>query len=392
MGIGLPGRWIALVVAIMVVAGIRLGQEAALSRAQADACQPRHLNTSSWATDFCRSAVDFDEIIVGHPVKDGIPALIDPAMESVAAAATWLSDRSPVIAVAIADEARAYPLAILMWHEIANDVIGGRPVAVTFCPLCNSSITFDRRLQGETLDFGVSGLLRHSDLIMYDRQSDSWWQQLTGEGLAGAMAGALLDIVPSQVISFASFVQRYPDGLVMSRETGYSRRYGSNPYAGYDSRPGRPFLFRGQLDARLPSAVEHVLAAQVDGLAKAYPFAILRERGVLNDVIGETPVVIFFQAGVASALGDADIDNAADLGTAGMFNSTLDGRQLSFVLAADSLFQDEQTGSTWNAYGEAIAGALAGRQLEWINAFPHFWFAWAAFYPETALYGHAAGS
>lgn len=352
-----------------------------------ESCNPRQLRTVNWTTDFCNSIVDFEEILVGNPTKDGIPSLTDPDLEPVSQAAAWLSDRSPVIAVEIDGEARAYPQAILMWHEIANVEIAGIPVAVTFCPLCNSSITFDRRVDGDALDFGVSGFLRNSDLVMYDRQSETWWQQLTGEGLVGSYAGVLLDIIPSQVISFASFAERYPEGLVLSRDTGFSRRYGINPYSNYDSRPGRPFLFRGEIDARLGSPVDHVLAATVDGIAKAYPFALLREQGVINDSIGEKPVVAFFQAGVASALGDSVIDNAADLGAAGLYLSTLDGITLSFIQQEDGSFTDEQTGSTWNAYGEAIAGDLQGRELEWVDAFPHFWFAWAAFHPETEVYG-----
>ena len=352
-----------------------------------ESCNPSHLRTVNWSTDFCNSVVNFEEILVGNPSKDGIPSLTEPNMEPVSEAAAWLSDRSPVIAVEIDGDARAYPQAILMWHEIANDEIAGMPVAVTFCPLCNSSITFDRRVDGAVLDFGVSGFLRNSDLVMYDRQSETWWQQLTGEGLVGSYAGVLLDIVPSQVISFASFAERHPQGLVLSRDTGFSRQYGINPYANYDSRPGRPFLFRGEIDARLSSPVDHVLAASVNGIAKAYPFTILREQRVINDAIGESPVVAFFQTGIASALGDSVIDNAADLGTAGLYRSTLDGITLSFMPQEDGRFIDAQTGSTWNAYGEAIAGELQGRELEWINAFPHFWFAWAAFHPGTEVYG-----
>ena len=352
-----------------------------------DDCRPANLSTANWTTDFCSSNVDFSEILVGHPVKGGIPSLTDPAMETIDEASAWLSDRSPVIALEIDGEARAYPLAILMWHEIANDEIADIPIAVTFCPLCNSSVTFDRRVNGEALDFGVSGLLRNSDLIMFDRQSETWWQQLTGEGLAGEYAGLLLDIVPSQVIGFGSFAERRPDGLVMSRETGHNRQYGTNPYSNYDSRPGRPFLFRGEIDQRLDSAVDHVLAAIIGESAKAYPFEILRQEGVINDAIGDTPIVVFFQSGVASALGDSVIDSARDIGTAGMYQSSFDGEVLHFVANDDGSFTDEETGSSWNAFGEAIVGELAGSQLNWVHAFPHFWFAWAAFHPDTDVYG-----
>ena len=352
-----------------------------------DSCQPANLHTANWTTDFCNSQVDFSEILVGNPTKNGIPSVTDPAMESVEEAGTWLSDRSPVIALEIEGDARAYPLAILMWHEIANDEIAGMPVAVTFCPLCNSSVTFDRRVEGEVLDFGVSGLLRNSDLIMYDRQSETWWQQLTGEGLVGEYSGVLLDIVPSQVIGFGSFAERHPDGLVMSRETGHYRQYGINPYSNYDSNPGRPFLFRGEIDQRLDSAVDHVLAAIIGESAKAYPFEILRQERVINDSIGDTPIVVFYQSGVASALGDSVINNARDIGTAGMYHASIDGEVLRFSANSDGAFTDALTESTWNAFGEAIEGELAGSQLNWVHAFPHFWFAWAAFHPDTEVYG-----
>jgi len=371
---------------ILLVAGILALNMAQMPARGQDNCQPVNLNTANWTTDFCSNAVDFSEILVGHPVKDGIPSVSDPAMETVDEASAWLGARSPVIAIQIDGEARAYPLAILMWHEIANDEIAGTPVAVTFCPLCNSAVTFDRRVNGDLLDFGVSGLLRNSDLIMYDRQSETWWQQLTGEGLAGEYAGVLLDIVPSQVIGFDSFAERFPDGQVMSRDTGHYRQYGVNPYANYDSSPGRPFLFRGAVDPRLDSAVDHVLAAIIGESAKAYPFEILQRDRVINDAIGETPIVIFYQSGVASALGDADINNARDIGTAGMYQSSIDDKVLRFAANDDGAFVDEETGSTWNAFGEAIAGELAGSQLNWVHAFPHFWFAWAAFHPDTDLY------
>ena len=355
--------------------------------AQSDDCRPRHLRTSNWQTDFCQASVDYGEIMVGNPTKDGIPAVTAPRMESIADARAWLVDRSPVIALDIAGDARAYPLAVLMWHEIANDTVADTPVAVTFCPLCNSSITYDRRLDDKTLDFGVSGLLRNSDLVMFDRQSDSWWQQFTGEGLAGDYAGALLDIVPSQVISFGAFAERYPDGQVMSRDTGYRRQYGINPYRDYDNRAGRPFLFSGEIDTRLPSPVDHVLAALIDDTPVAYPFAILREQRVINDVVGDTPVVAFYQGGVATALGDSVINNGRDIGTGGLYLATLDGLALEFAADESGGFIDAQTGSSWNAFGEAVSGELAGARLDWLNAFPHFWFAWAAFYPDTEVYG-----
>jgi len=376
--------WIPMIILIMFGGWIMTDSTQSMAQ-DTDDCRPSNLNTSNWSTDFCNGDVNFDDFLSGGPPKDGIPSVANPEMESIDMASEWLVDRSPVIAVEIDGEARAYPQAILMWHEIANDEIAGVPIAVTFCPLCNSSITYDRRVGDDVLDFGVSGLLRNSDMVMFDRQTESWWQQLTGVGIVGDYAETVLDFVPSQVISFGQFVERYPEGVVMSRNTGHGRTYGRNPYEGYDTNPN-PFLFRGDIDERLDSAVTHVLATDINDSPKAYPFDLIREAGVINDTIGETSVVIFYQSGVATALGESVIDNGRDIGTAGMYDATTNGQLLTFVSNEDGSFTDEQTNSKWNAYGEAIDGELAGTELEWIHAFPHFWFAWAAFHPETAVY------
>ena len=183
------------------------------------------------------------------------------AFESLDAAAAWLSAQDPVIVFAANGDARAYPLAILIWHEIVNDSVGGQPVAVTFCPLCNASIVFDRTFAGDVLDFGTTGKLRNSDLIMYDRQTETWWQQFTGQGIVGKHAGEQLDFLASQVISFADFAAEFPDGQVLARPP-VNRSYGANPYTGYDSST-EPFLFRGELDTRLP-ATERIAGAAGD--------------------------------------------------------------------------------------------------------------------------------
>ena len=336
-------------------------------------------------TDFCQHSVPYDEIRSGGPPPDGIPSVDNPQFESIEAASNWLQPQSPVIALEVNGDARAYPLAVLIWHEIANDVVGGVPVAVTFCPLCNSSIVFDRRVDGETLRFGVSGNLRHSDLIMWDDRTQSWWQQFTGEAIVGAYTGEQLELIPSLVVSFEQFAGQYPDGVVLSRDTGASRPYGSNPYTGYDSASS-PFLFDGVIDERLP-AMERVLAGMVGGEPVAYPFSTLMEERVINDTVGDEPVVAFWQGGATSALDDSSIDDSRDVGMAALYSRELDGEVLAFVLADDGRILDTQTNSEWNFFGEAVEGELAGRQLEQQLAYPHFWFAWAAFQPETTVYG-----
>jgi Protein of unknown function (DUF3179) len=336
-------------------------------------------------TDFCQHSVAYSEIISGGPPPDGIPPIDNPIFESIETASEWLQDQSPVIALEINGEARAYPLAILIWHEIANDEIGGVPVAVTFCPLCNSAVVFDRRVDGQTLRFGVSGNLRKSDLIMWDDVTQSWWQQFTGEAIVGAYTGTQLELLPSLVVGFREFANQYPDGQVLSRETSFQRDYGSNPYSGYDTNE-RPFLFSGELDVRLfPTA--RVLAGVIGGEAIAYPFDILREKQVINDIVGEENVVAFWQPGAASALDQSQIDESLDVGMAALYSRDLNGETLTFTMSDEGVILDEQTGSTWNMFGTAIDGELQGSQLQQILAFPHFWFAWAAFRPETAIYG-----
>ncbi|MBW7886712.1 MAG: DUF3179 domain-containing protein [Caldilineaceae bacterium] len=346
-------------------------------------------STLNWDTDFSRRTVPWDEILSGGPPKDGIPAIDEPAFESIDAAREWLSDRDPVILFQLDGDVRAYPLSILIFHEIVNDKVGGKPVAVTFCPLCNASIVFDSTLDGQVLDFGTTGNLRNSDLIMYDRQTETWWQQFTGRGIVGEHAGRQLAFLPSQVISLADFAAEFPDGVVLERPSFASRPYGYNPYTGYDSSTGRPSrLFTGELDERLPST-ERVAGVALEGSVKAYPFSIAAASGAINDEMAGIPIVVFHKAGTASALDGQQISTSRDVGSVAVFDRRLDDQTLTFVASGAGTFRDEETDSTWNILGEAIDGPLAGTQLQQILAFDHFWFAWAAFHPNTEVYAES---
>jgi len=336
--------------------------------------------TSGWQTDFENTSIDMDEVLSGGVARDGIPPIDDPRFEEVQYVID-LMPQSPIISLEINGDARAYPLEVLTRHEIVNDEVGGIPVAVTFCPLCNSAIVYDRRVDGEALRFGVSGNLRNSDLIMWDDKTESWWQQLTGEGIVGDYNGYMLDMLPSQLISYDMFAERYPEGKVLRGPFG---GYGRNPYVGYDSSP-RPFLFRGQVDTRL-FATERVLAVKIGETKMAYAFPALSKEYVVNDTLGDVAVVVFWQDGVASALDDGNIDTSRDVGTALMYQrTTADGETLTFRFE-EGEFRDNLTDSVWNMFGEAIDGYYAGETLKQVNAYPHFWFAWAAFHPDTDLY------
>jgi hypothetical protein len=340
-------------------------------------------STSGWKTDFTRRVIAWDEILSGGPPKDGIPAIDAPTFEAVEAARTWLGERDPVILFEANGDVRAYPLAILIWHEIVNDIVGNQPVAVTFCPLCNASIVFARTFDGEVLDFGTTGRLRNSDLIMYDRQSESWWQQFTGQGIVGKYAGRELDFLPSQVINFGDFAAEFADGQVLARPA-FARSYGQNPYHSYDSSQ-QPFLFAGEIDDRL-SATERVAGVVLPEIVKAYPFVEVAEVGAVNDEVDGMPLVVFHKAGTASALDAGAISEGRDVGSVAVFDRRIDGHTLTFVARGDGTFSDAETGSVWNILGEAVEGELSGQQLMRLLAFDHFWFAWAAFHPETELY------
>jgi hypothetical protein len=338
-----------------------------------------------WRTDFTRHTVPLEEIVSGGPPKDGIPALDRPRFQSVREARRWLSDQEPVAVVRIAGEVKAYPLQILIWHEIVNDEVGGAPVTVTFCPLCNTTLAFERAFDGRILDFGTTGRLRHSDMVMYDRQTESWWQQATGEGIVGEYAGEKLAFVPAPVLSWREVRTRLPEARVLSRDTGHERPYGRNPYEGYDRRRGPiASFFQGPRDDRLP-AMERVVALEAGGQPLAIPFSVMEERKVMALTLDGDPVVVFWSPGTASAVDAGQMATGRDVGSTAVFSSVLEGRHLTFGAGGDGTFRDRETGSTWTLAGDAVAGPLKGRSLEPLPHGNHFWFAWAAFKPETRI-------
>jgi hypothetical protein len=337
-----------------------------------------------WRTNFDKKSIDLEDLMSGGPPKDGIPALLNPQFVSIEEAEDWLDLKEPVIFLKYNDAVKAYPLQILIWHEIVNDKIADMPVLVTFCPLCYSAIVFDRRLDGQTLGFGVSGLLRNSDMIMYDLFTESYWQQFTGEAIVGEFTGKTLTAVPSQIISFEQLKNSYPRAEVLSRETGHNRRYGMNPYVGYDDIDQTPFLFKGDIDGRLPPN-EKVIAIKEPELLKAYPYSITLDKHVINDEVNGRSIVIFHSEGNASALDDKNIEDSKDVGSTGVFDPVINGKALTFSYKG-GLFTDERTKSTWDITGRAISGKLKGSQLKQILHGDYFAFAWLVFQPDTKIY------
>jgi hypothetical protein len=283
-------------------------------------------DAEQWETDFTRQLVPLTEFQSGGPPKDGIPAIDEPRYTR-ADEIDFLEGREPVIQITIDGESRAYPLRILTWHEIVNTRIGETPLAVTFCPLCNTAIAFDRRLDGNVLDFGTTGKLRDSDLVMYDRRTESWWQQFSGRALVGELAGKKLRQLPAGIVSWDAFRRMHPTALVLNQDTGFGRDYGTNPYAGYDDVASPPFFpARNADDDRLPpkARVVYVEAGQE---AFAVPYSALASRGTITLETAGGELVVRWRPGVASALDAADVDAGRDVGSASVL---IDGEPVPF--------------------------------------------------------------
>lgn len=270
-------------------------------------------------TDFSKVAVALGEIrnVIR---KDGIPAITEPRFITALAAAAHLSPKEPVVSLVINGDARAYPLRILTWHEIANDKVGGTPVAVTYCPLCNSAIVFDRRVGGRVLTFAVSGKLRKSDMVMYDRETQSWWQQFEGLSLVGAMAGKKLKMLPMRMESFERFRKRFPAGKVLA-PPGERRPYGRNPYVKYDSS-SRPFLYSGAMPPGVPPLERVVVIG-----TQAWTFSLLKKKRRI-EVDG---LVITWEPGQNSALDSSQISDGRDVGNVVVQRRGKDGKMMDAV-------------------------------------------------------------
>src|ERR671919_1834556 len=305
--------------------------------------------------------LDPNLVLSGGPPPDGIPAIDAPTFLR-AQEVDFLADTEAVLALTVGDEIRAYPFQIMTWHEIVNDTVGGMPVAVTYCPLCNSGVAFDRRVDGKVLDFGTSGMLHASNLIMYDRQTESLWPQLSGQAAIGVMTGATMDVLPMSPVGWGDFRTAHPDAWVLSRDTGHRRDYGRNPYVGLDSDPDRPPPFGAPSDDdRLPP-MERVIALQGSSETVTVVRSAVEEARVVQETVDDRPLVLLHAAGQASALDGGLVSGGRDIGTVAVFDPVVHGTTLSFGVDGAG-FVDEQTGSTWNVLGEATAGELAGERL-----------------------------
>lgn len=331
---------------------------------------------------FSEPLIDMSQVISGGPPPDGIPSIDDPIWLP-AQSVDWLEGREPVIYISSNSEAKAYPVQIMTWHELVNDAIGDTPITVSYCPLCNSAITYDRRTESRILEFGTSGMIYQSALVMYDRQTESLWSHFTGQAIAGHLVGTELGFIPSSMISWDQFRNDHVDGLVLSRETGYSRNYGRNPYPGYDDVGTSPFLFRGPVDDRL-LAKTRVIGLRGETESLALSLEALAQEGVVHVTLDNAPVVVFHTGGLASALDGAGVADGRDIGQTMVFRAEIDGEPLSFRRTSSGW--EDQSDTTWSFLGRAVSGPRAGQRLQVVEHLDTFWFAWAAFMPDTRIH------
>ncbi|MDP2060604.1 MAG: DUF3179 domain-containing protein, partial [Flavobacteriaceae bacterium] len=341
----------------------------------------------NWKTDLSKTDIDLSEVTVVVQ-KGAFPVLKNPKFIDRQKGLLTFYSNEPVLVVNLAGEARAYPLNMLTIHEIANDQIGDTRFLVTYCPLCNSGMVFDRNVelngQTQTLDFEVSGMLRNSDMIMFDNQTETWWQQLTGEGIAGKLNGTELKVIPSVVLSVSDFFERYPQGKILSKEGSgvNSKSYGQNPYVGYDALNGNPyggFIKPEKLTRKLPN-MERVVGLRINQKQLIYPFTELRKKKVVNDEFEGQKIVVFYKSGTVSVLDTYKISEGKDVGTAVIYKPIVEGQTLTFK-EKKGYFYDVQTNSKWDITGKCLSGKHEGKQLEIEPHGIHLAFAWLAFYP-----------
>ena len=279
--------------------------------------------------DTSRSTIPVDEIVSGGPPKDGIPAILAPKFVN-ASEASYLEAEDEVVGLVLDGVARAYPLRILNWHEAVNDHVGPFPIVVTYCPLTRSAVVYDRRVNGRTLSFGISGRLYQSNVLLYDHQTESLWSQLREEAVTGPQAGTRFQALPAVTTTWAAWRRAHHDVLVLSPDTGHRRNYAEDPYADYARSPALMFPPK-QVDSRLP-AKEMVLGIRIGDAATAYPLAALARAGRIEDTIGGRRVHIEYDVGARSVR------------------------------------------------------SVQGEDGQLLVATTLYWFAWAAFHPDTAVW------
>ena len=317
-------------------------------------------------TNGIKHSIPLDKIKGGGPPKDGIPSIDDPKFAEIQDS-HFMSDSDTVIGLEINGEAKAYPIFILVWHEIVNDNVGGVPVSVTYCPLCYTNQVFERIIDGQEVEFGTSGKLYNSNLLMYDRYTESYWSQSLGTAVKGELTGYELNLIPFDVITWGDWKKIHPETVVLTTDTGHIRSYATDPYGNYYTEPRIMFPVEHSDDRLHPKEI--IIGFNQDDVFKAYKQNDIESKIIINDSIGNTPVMLTSLYSENSRA----------------FVRIIDGDVLDFVYENRKIF-DSQTNSEWDYDGLSISGTYQGEELERLPIEPGFWFEWVAFHPQTLVF------
>jgi len=318
-------------------------------------------------TNGIKHLIPLDKIKGGGPPKDGIPSIDNPVFADIQGS-HFMSDSDTVVGLEINGEAKAYPIFILVWHEIVNDKVGGTPVSVTYCPLCYTNQVFERVIDGQEVEFGTSGKLYNSNLVMYDRLTESYWSQALGIAVKGELTGYQLNLIPFDVITWGDWKKLHPDTVVLTTDTGHIRSYATDPYGNYYTEPRIFFPVEHSDDRMNPKEI--IIGFNQEDIYKAYKQNDIELSVIINDFIGETPVMLISLYSENSRA----------------FERTINGVVLDFEYVDRKIF-DSQTNSEWNYDGLSVSGEYHGEQLERMPIEPGFWFEWFTFHPQTLVYG-----
>jgi len=347
----------------------------------------------NWSTDTTNHTVDVSEISLAAP-KDALPTLDFPKFINKNDKSFNFYEYEPVIVISFKGETKAYPLSLLTMFELSNDSLGGEQLMITFCPMCNAAMVFNRKINKDNkeylLTFGISGLLMHNDMIMYDKQTNTWWEQLMGEAIVGELAGTELKMMRALIISVKDYYDRYPEGKILSSEgiNIVDKTSGHRPFyhLNHDNKHiDSTYYLPEKVDNRLPP-LERVLDIHVEDHIKIYPFSAIAKKGVINEVFDNMHFVIFYHKDMVSVLDEDKLSKSKHIGSATAFRSNLEGVNYTFHKKGNYFF-DNQTHSTWDITGYCKEGVLKEKQLMILPHSNHFAFAYLAFFPDAEIYG-----
>lgn len=313
------------------------------------------------------ASINLNDIVLGCPGKDCIKSIDNPKFESVSSASTYLKDNDRILALKYEGIVKGYPSKILDRHEIVNDFFGEKPVLVSYCPLCGTGIAFKRQVNGETVEFGVSGRLYNSNLIMYDRKTSSFWQQITGKAIVGELTGKKLEQIPMDTMQWKDFKKRFPEANVL-KGVYPTTIYESYPYGDYEE--SNEVFFPVKNKNNKYKAKEWVYGLEINGKTKVWPEKEVNKANIINDELAGKKILI--------------VKNP-ETNTIKFFERTINNKTLEFTIVNGKLKTKDES-SEWGFEGNALSGKLKGKKLKQIPVIRSFWFSWVALHPNTLTF------